>query len=165
MTPQTKNIIIIGSSILLIGAGIGAYYLFFKDKEDSTIPDLDKLAKDLGKKGGGLGEVDESEYSKNNLIPGSQILKTGASGRKIAVLQALLNHYKGEKLVIDGDFGAKTRDALIKHRYCNKLTACEMTITEFLTLFKRTETDPTFKQTYSPNVNAAMKAVYEKYSS
>lgn len=177
MTPKTKNIIIIVSSLSLVAAAIGTY-LYFSKKDDAELTGKGESGiKDIEKQGGGLGNVDESEYSKTNAVPGTKVLKIGEKGRKVAVLQALLNHYKDEKLVIDGDFGDKTRAALYKNGYltcgttAQKLalslvhTICEMPLTDFESLLKKTITDPTFIKLYHPKTNAQMKAVYEKYSS
>lgn len=181
-----KAIIITISSIALIGAGIGLYFYFRKPTDDKggddkpdglTEQQLKDLLKDITKQGGDLGNPDESEYSSKNKLVGDTVLKIGSEGRRVAMLQALLNHYKGAspKLVIDGVFGDKTRIALADAGFksCYKAVNyvspvkidCEVTTAEFLALLKRTEKDKTFSQKYSPNVNKDMKAVYDKYSS
>jgi len=179
-----KAIIITISSIALLGAGIGLYF-YFKNKNDDkggddkpgglTEQQLKNLLKDIDKQGGDLGNPDESEYSSKNKIVSDVVLKIGSKGRRVAMLQALLNHYKGAKLTIDGDFGDKTRIALADAGFTSCYKAvnyvspvkidCEVKTEEFLALLKRTEKDKTFSQKYSPNVNKDMKAVYDKYSS
>jgi len=160
-----KAIIITVSSIALLGAGIGLYF-YFKNKNDETgskdKPDglteqqLKDLLKDIDKQGGDLGNPDESEYSSKNKIVSDVVLKIGSKGRRVAMLQALLNHYKGAKLTIDGVFGDKTRIALANAGYlaCNKAmnlvtpvgSTCKVTTEEFLALLKRTEKDKTFSK-------------------
>jgi len=98
-------------------------------------------------------------------IPGTRVLKYGTAGRKVAVLQALLNHYKGENLKIDGDFRYNTSQALIRNGYCTSTGSCEMSLTDFVSLLELSANDNSFKTKYSPNTNADMKAVYAKYSS
>jgi len=172
MTPQKKTILIISGAIVLIGGGIAAYHFFSKkpntgeEKSDKAkLKELEQKIKDIEKSGGGVGSVSTDEYSATNPIPGSQILKTGNKGRRIAVWQALLNFYKGEKLKIDGEFGQLTRVASIKHGYCNAFTDCEIDINEFVSLLEKTKDDTSFKQLYSPKTNNDLKTVYQKYSS
>lgn len=173
-----KAIIITVSSIALLGAGVGLYFYFKgKNKEKSendntnspTEQQLKDLLKEIEKQGGNLGKSDETEFSAKNKIIGDKVLKIGAEGRRIAMLQALLKHYKGatSKLKIDGVFGDMTRQALVDADYfkCRLASTCELTDTEFIALMKRAEKDKTFAQNYAQNKNADMKAVYDKYSS
>lgn len=165
-----KTIIITISSIALLGAGIGLLVYFNKKKKDEEeTDDFGATVKDVENKGGGLGTVDETEFSASNPIVGSTSFTVGSKGRKIAVLQALLNHYKkaSPKLTIDGEFGGKTVKALFDAGYykCAIAKTCNLSTEEFLKLFKLTENDKSFKNTYNPKVNVDMKAVYTKYSS
>src|SRR3989304_9129645 len=154
-----KAIIITVSSLLLLAAGVGAFFYFRnKNKDESNTSDTtDKgdsgltadQVKDLidkaTKEGGALGTVDESEYSSKNPIAGHKQLKFGNKGRNIAMLQALLNHYYGRGIAIDGAFGNQTRNALIgvgfKFRRCvPSATACEVLSTEFVEMLNKTKT-------------------------
>lgn len=173
-----KAIIITISSIALLGAGIGLYFYFRKPDDDKggddkpdglTEQQLKDLLKDIDKQGGDLANPDESEYSSKNKLVGDKVLKISSEGRMVAMLQALLRHYKGatNKLVIDGVFGDKTRQALVDAGYqkCRLAATCEMPLQDFTILAKRAATDKTFKQRYAYNVNTDMKAVFDKYSS
>lgn len=168
-----KALIITLSSVALLGAGIGLF-VYFKNKKDAESSDgqlTDQQIKDLIKaatqQGGAVGDADNTEYSAKDKMVGDVVLKVGSKGRRVAMLQALLNHYKGGKLKIDGVFGNDTRLELLKNKYfsCAVPTMCEVGMDDFLALLKRTESDKTFSQKYSPNKNNDMKAVYDKYSS
>ena len=169
---MNKKTIIIGlSSIALIGAGIGTF-LYFKNRKDNSIEseEYGMTEDEITKSGGDIGKVDETEFSSKDKIVGSKDLKMGSKGRRVAILQALLNHYEGQNLTIDGAFGNKTRLALlaIGGSYltrCAIPTKCEVTIIEFNNLLKKTKNDASFKKEYNPTTNKDMKAVYNKYSS
>ena len=190
---ETKTKIIIGSiAVLVVGVGIGVglhYYNKAKkekeqenetetDDDEPTAAELKKLIADMAKAGGEKANPDGTETSILNPLAGANVLKIGAKGRKVAMLQALLNHYKGAKLKIDGDFGDKTREAVYNtgNLSCattlqklslgiNAANTCGVSAVEFLALLNKTKTDPTFTQKYASNKNNDMKAVYEKYSS
>ncbi len=53
------------------------------------------------------------------------VLKQGSKGKDVLKLQLLLNRYlkPSPKLMVDGDFGAKTKEALIRFQKEKKLTA------------------------------------------
>jgi len=163
-----KTTIIAISSLLLIGAGVGTF-MYFKRKKESELESEEYGAseKEVDKIGGELGQPDETEYSSKNKITGTKTLKSGRKGRKVALLQALLNHYKGQKLKIDGVFGEKTRYALMRNGFplCASARTCEVTTIEFLDLLKKSKNDKSFKKQYNINTNSDMKAVWDKYSS
>lgn len=171
---KTNKIIIIVSSVLLAGAGVGTF-LYFRNKNKSeseksdkeTKEELEKLRKELESLGGSLGEPDESEYSAKDKISGSSNLKIGAKGRRVAMLQAILNYYEGESLKIDGAFGDKTRWALIKNGFptCSVAKYCEVTDKEFTEMLKQTKGDKNFFKKYNYKTNPDIKSVWGKYSS
>lgn len=165
-----KTIIITISSIALVGAGIGTYFYFRNKSKNDGDSAIEDAVKDAEKSGGAFGEVDESEYSAKNKVQGDKELKFGSKGRKVAMLQALLNYYYGQKIKIDGAFGQQVRVALTnagwKFRRCiASAEACKVTPSEFVEMLKKTKGDTTFKNRYNPKTNSAIKAVYNKYSS
>ncbi len=163
-----KTIIITVSSIALLGASVGIW-MYFKNKtsDKSEREELGETEEEIEESGGGIGNVDDSEYSSKNQLKGSTKLKWGAKGRKIAMLQALLNHYEGRDITVDGEFGNETRWALLKSGFpmCSIPTQCEVSSTEFYELLKKTIKDKTFAKTYNPKTHSGMKLVYEKYKS
>lgn len=50
--------------------------------------------------------------AKNSPQPPSEVLKLGSRGKNVIILQTRLNHH-GAKLIIDGDFGKKTHQAVL----------------------------------------------------
>ena len=144
-----KAIIITVSSLLLLGAGVGTF-MYFRNKrkgEDESqreeYGETEEVMKDLG---GALGQPDSTEYSEKEKVSGSTQLKFGKKGRRIAILQALLNHYEGQNLKIDGAFGDATRMSLLRSGFpmCAVASQCEVTATEFLDMAKQSKKDPSF---------------------
>lgn len=167
-----KTIIITLSTVALIGAGVGfGLYLRNRNKkkdEDQERMDYGSTEKEIEKTGGGVGVVDESEYSSTKKIQGDTVpLKIGSKGRKVAMLQAILNHYYGQNISVDGIFGNETRFALLKNGFpsCTIAKTCEVDVFEFNKFLKKTVNDNSFKKQYNPSVNSDMKAVYTKFSS
>lgn len=185
-----KALIITIGAVLLVGIGAGvAIHYYNKNKKEKegeteteddepTAKELKDLIDEMAKAGGSKGNPDATETSILNPLEGDNVLKIGSNGRKVAMLQALLNHYTGAKLKIDGNFGDKTREAVYKtgNLSCattlqkaslgfNAAKTCGVSAADFLSLLNRTKTDPTFAQKYASNRNNDMKAVYEKYSS
>ena len=167
---KKEIIILISGSILLTGAGIAAYHLWFKDKDSGSI-DVEKLQKDLGKIGGEVATPSADEYSSNvkqlGKYTGGTTMSVGDEGRKVALLQALLNHYENAGLKIDGLFGNNTRFALLKSGFvrCSIPANCEITMADLKKYLDKTKTDASFNKAYSVSTNRDMKAVYDKYSS
>lgn len=56
------------------------------------------------------------------IVPNYPVLKKGDKGLAVKTAQTLLNKH-GAKLVVDGDFGAKTESAVIAFQKAHKLTA------------------------------------------
>lgn len=167
---KKQIILIISGGILLTAAGIGAYHLWFKDKTHSN-SDLDKLQKDLGNTGGEVAKPSQDEYSSNikqaGSYKGGSAIAVGDEGRKVALMQALLNHYENAGLKIDGLFGNATRLALLKSGFvrCTVAATCEISMADLNKYLTKTKTDSTFNKNYSVTTNKQMKAVYDKYSS
>lgn len=167
---QKQIILIVSGGILLTAAGIGAYHLWFKDKTNSN-SDLDKLQKDLGNTGGEVAKPSQDEYSSNikqaGSYKGGSAIAVGDEGRKVALTQALLNHYENAGLKIDGLFGNATRLALLKSGFvrCTVAATCEISMADLNKYLTKTKTDSTFNKNYSVSTNKQMKAVYDKYSS
>jgi hypothetical protein len=167
-----KALIITLSSVALVtGAGL---FFYFRNKarneeEASTHnKEYGQSEEEMEKLGGALGLTDTSmEYSAKDKQEGSKALKVGAEGRKVAMLQALLNHFEGQNITIDGLFGNQTRFALLKSGFptCAVASQCEVTTVEFVELLKKGTASESFKKNYSPTTNSAMKAVYDKYKS
>jgi len=169
-----KAIIITVSSILLVGAGIGAF-MYFRNKKKSDDASKKAEEEDYGKTkevidelGGGVAAPDASEYSEKAKMKGSNYpLKVGSKGRRVAMLQALLNYNNGAGLAIDGVFGNQTRFALLKSGFlgCTVASSCEITKEEFGEMTLERKDPKEFMRIYNINNNAAMKAVWNKYSS
>ena len=116
---MTTNEKIIAISILAISAvtvGVIVYTSNKKHKKGMSETDTslegaeDKDVKDL------LDSVSDEEQSSKSLKPSKDItsdtMKLGSSGRPVALIQSWLNYKYGEKIDVDGRFGAGTRDAI-----------------------------------------------------
>jgi hypothetical protein len=164
-----KAIIITVSSLALLGAGIGVWMYFRKKSSDKAeIDEFGVTEEEIEKSGGGVGAVDDSEYASNKQMKGSDMpLKIGSKGRRVAMLQALLNHYEGRDITVDGAFGNETRWALLKSGFpmCSIANQCEVNAVDFVELLKKTKSDKSFAKKYNPKSHEGMKKVYEKYSS
>ena len=64
-----------------------------------------------------------SENALDNLTPENVVLKLGSNGENVVALQSRLNELGYFTYEIDGDFGLKTLEALIKFQQNNNLTA------------------------------------------
>jgi len=163
-----KTIIITASSIALLGAGIGLF-LYFKNKENKRESAQEEkeygATKDvIDEVGGAVGSVDESEYSAKTLMEGASFpLKVGSKGKKVAILQAMLNEVEGQKLTIDGVFGNDTRYALLKSGFlkCGVATYCEVTSFAFGELANKIKDKKSFANKYA----SSFKKVASQYSS
>jgi len=98
MDKKTRNILIISASILLIGGGI---ILFTRKKpKDSTNESNDDII-----------DTTVDPTTLNASFP----LKFGSKGRQVVALQKYLNDAsKDNALSLDGIFGEKTQNAVIK---------------------------------------------------
>jgi len=134
-----KAIIITVSSVLLVGAGIGAF-MYFRNKKKSD---------DASKK------AEEEDYGKTK-----EVIDELGGG-------VLLNYNNGAGLAIDGVFGNQTRFALLKSGFlgCTVASSCEITKEEFGEMTLERKDPKEFMRIYNINNNAAMKAVWNKYSS
>lgn len=166
-----KAIIITVSSILLVGAGIGTFVYFRNKKKKKEAAarggDSTPTAEEVKDMGGAMGEPDETEYTISQKISGDKELKFGAKGRRVALLQALLNHLEGQSLKIDGAFGNQTRMALLKSGFpmCAIASQCDVTDIEFLEMMKEAKKDKSFFKKYNYKTNSEIKSVWDKYSS
>lgn len=163
-----KTLIITVSSIALLGAGIGAFIYFRnkgKDKRDKE--DRGETEKETTASGGATATTEESEWSAKDLQAGDTKLRIGSEGRKVAMLQALLNHFEGQNLKIDGSFGNATRWALVKSGFpsCMNASQCEVTPIEFKEMLVKGAKSKTFLNKYNPKTNSDMVKVYAKYKS
>jgi len=168
-----KAIIITVSSLLLLGAGVGVFLYFNnkskdkKDKEDKEEEDFGATKDVIEGLGGGVSDPDASEYStKMKMVGSGYPLKIGSKGRRVALLQALLN-YNGADISVDGALGNQTRTALFKDGFlkCSIAKFCEVTKVEYGEMVKDIKDKESFKRQYNINVNPEMKAVWDKYKS
>lgn len=166
---DTKKIIIIASSVLLVGAGIGAF-MYFKGKRkesEEEVSDLGETKKVIDDLGGGVSSPSEDEYSEKQKVKGSSYpLKVGSKGRRVALLQAILQ-YNGADIGIDGAFGNETRYALLKEGFpnCSIAKYCNISKTEYGALVVEIQNKEDFKNQFNINNNLSMKKVWDKYSS
>lgn len=63
---------------------------------------------------GGMVVAGDQSPSKDGIPSGTPLLRVGSEGQKVKDLQTALNRAVDAKLVVDGDFGEKTRAAVIK---------------------------------------------------
>ena len=106
MTPKTKKIILIALPLML-GTGFLIWYLTRKKSTGAYIPEIAPEKAKVKPK----SEPKPAEIKASNAYP----LKNGVyNSALVAQLQKILNS-KGAKLVVDGDFGAKTEAALLKY--------------------------------------------------
>ncbi len=162
-----KELIITLSAIALLGAGLGLV-MYFNNKKNTGTGDKGEGDKGDEKKAEEEVEeiVDDTEYSDGNPIQGSELpLRLGSKGRRVAMLQAALNKTKGANLIIDGDFGQKTVDALKKQAliHCIGYMGCELSKDQWAKIVNEAVKDAGFKK-YA-NGNTGMLSVYKKYSS
>ena len=90
-----------GLVVLILGAGVGAYFLFRKDEGDSPTPSPN------GKKNTG-----SSKYKNNDFPLKKDSGDTGQSVKRVSALQRYLNDVGSYGLTVDGKFGPKTLNAL-----------------------------------------------------
>lgn len=89
-----------GLVVLLLGAGVGAYFLFRKkDEEDSPTPSP---------------RPSSNKYKDNSFPLKKNSGDTGQSVKRVEALQRFLNS-KGSQLSVDGKFGPKTLLAVQTH--------------------------------------------------
>lgn len=163
-----KTLIITVSSIALLGAGIGAFFYFKNRRDDKRVKEEGGETDKETKAGGGAkATVEEGEWSAKALQAGSTKLKIGSKGRRVAMLQALLNHFEGQNLKIDGVFGNATRWALVKSGFpsCMNASQCEVTPVEFKEMLVKGTKSKTFLNKYNPKTNKDMAKVYSEYKS
>jgi peptidoglycan hydrolase-like protein with peptidoglycan-binding domain len=155
---------IIVASTVLVGSGIALYVFSNKDKKGN------------GKNGGEadtsdtdvLSSPDETEYSLSNKIAGDDVLQVGSKGRKVAMLQAILNHFYNAGLGIDGAFGDGTKNAVrihLKYMTCFGTSKCTIDSKDTKALFNKAAKTKSFTSKYNVNRNADIKRVWDKYSS
>ena len=168
---KTKNIIILTSSIFLLGAGVGTFFYFRNKKklEESTNEEEEygETEKHIDELGGSVANPSEEEYSEKQKVSGSNYpLKIGSKGRKVAVLQSALK-YDGANISIDGSFGNQTRFALLKSGFasCVVASSCSVSKIDFGKMLGEIKDLDRFKKQYNINNNTSMKKVWDKYKS
>ena len=90
-----------GLVVLILGAGVGAYFLFRKDEGDSPTPSPN------GNKSSG-----SSKYKNNDFPLKKDSGDIGQSVKRVSALQRYLNDVGSYGLTVDGKFGPKTLNAL-----------------------------------------------------
>lgn len=90
-----------GLVVLILGAGVGAYFLFRKDEGDSPTPTPN------GNKSSG-----SSKYKNNDFPLKKDSGDTGQSVKRVSALQRFLNWTGSYGLTVDGKFGPKTLAAV-----------------------------------------------------
>lgn len=95
-----KKIIVI--SLLLLAGAAAYYFLVYRKKKQ-----LKAAAEDIG---GGKGPSSSGYKAPSGSFP----LQKGSKGEKVQYLQRYLNTYHAAGLTVDGNFGAKTENALKK---------------------------------------------------
>jgi hypothetical protein len=90
-----------GLVVLILGAGVGAYFLFRKDEGDSPTPSPN------GNKSSG-----SSKYKNNEFPLKKDSGDIGQSVKRVSALQRYLNDVGSYGLTVDGKFGPKTLNAL-----------------------------------------------------
>ena len=90
-----------GLVVLLLGAGVGAYFLFRKDEGDSPTP--------------GPSKPSSTKYKNNDFPLKKNSGDTGQSVKRVSSLQRYLNDVGDYGLAVDGKFGPKTLTAVQTH--------------------------------------------------
>ncbi|MHA1988427.1 MAG: peptidoglycan-binding domain-containing protein [Promethearchaeota archaeon] len=165
-----KVIIITVSSLALVGAGVGLFF-YFRNKNKETKREESEEEEEYGatkdvieEVGGAVGTADESEYSAKSRMEGASFpLKVGSKGKKVAILQAMLNEVEGQSLTVDGSFGNDTRYALLKSGFlkCGVAKYCEVSSYAFGELANEIKD----KKKFASKFASSFKKVTSKYSS
>jgi len=164
-----KTIIIAVSSLALVGAGVGTYFYFRnknkESKQDSEETEDYGATKDfIDEVGGVVSGADDSEYSTKEKMAGDNFpLKVSDKGRRVAILQAMLNEVEGKDLEVDGVFGNDTRFALLKSGFlkCGVAKYCEVSAYAFGGLSNKIKDKKKFTNKYANS----FKKVASIYSS
>jgi len=106
---MTNSVKIILISLGCIGAGIGVYYLFFRNRNEEQFPEVKDESKEEK-------EIFEEEH-KDEYITEGTILEMFSRGNNVKCLQSVLNvrgckDKNGSGLTVDGKFGPLTESAL-----------------------------------------------------
>jgi len=115
---KKKTIVILTiSAILLTGAAVSLTLLLSKPKGDDTDKEKDgRTRKEKKQDKETQGTVSETERAENQKKKATDNkgdeLTIGMQGKRVALLQAMLNYAFGGNLRIDGKYGESTRDAV-----------------------------------------------------